>query len=59
MLLHEKLKNALDNSEYNNENITIQLEYNELVHLYAMEKGYKEYMDTLDKEMMLAFDKLD
>jgi len=58
MSLCEKLKNILDNSECNNEIITISLEYNELVHLYAMEKGYKEYMNTLDKEMMLAFDKL-
>ena len=58
MLLYKKLKNALDNSEYNNENITIQLEYNEFIHLYSIEKGHQEYMNTLDKEMMLAFDKL-
>jgi len=39
--LHEKLKSILDNSKCDETPIRIEFTYDELAHLYSVEKGYQ------------------
>jgi hypothetical protein len=55
--LHEKLKGILNNSKCNDIPINLELSYDELAHLYSIEKGFQSYLDTIDKELLLALDK--
>lgn len=58
--LLEKLKTAIDDTkDPNAQGICIELDYNEIVHLYALEKASKMYLEAMDDEMMNGFDKVE
>jgi hypothetical protein len=56
-MLHKKLKILLDSNKCNNQPIKLELSYDELAHLYSIEKGYQTYINTLDNELNLALEK--
>lgn len=56
-MLHEKLKNILNNNKCNETLIKVELTYDELAHLYSVEKGFQVYLDTINQELILALDK--
>jgi len=57
--LSEKIKKILEDSpDPNEENINLQFDYSDLVHLYALECSNLIYLKTMEDELEKSFKKM-